>query len=289
MDTDRLRKLLEDVNSGKVGVDAALEKLRKLPFENVSDFAVLDNHRALRRGFPEVILAEGKSPEQVVSIFQRLASHNDKVLATRVSQEMYQAIAAQLPEATYHPVSRMLTLSRSQEEKKPGILVVTGGTSDIPVAEEAAITAELMGNDVECLFDVGVAGLHRLLSRQEQILKARVIIAVAGMEGALASVVAGLVSVPVIAVPTSVGYGTSFHGLAALLTMLNSCANGIAVVNIVIVFRVSVGICFFPLCWTPGSHLSICKASFNSSTCQSPFTSPSRRSTKGPWLPPRLR
>jgi NCAIR mutase (PurE)-related protein len=223
---------LEDVNSGKVGVDAALEKLRKLPFENVSDFAVLDNHRALRRGFPEVILAEGKSPEQVVSIFQRLASHNDKVLATRVSQEMYQAIAAQLPEATYHPVSRMLTLSRSQEEKKPGILVVTGGTSDIPVAEEAAITAELMGNDVECLFDVGVAGLHRLLSRQEQILKARVIIAVAGMEGALASVVAGLVSVPVIAVPTSVGYGTSFHGLAALLTMLNSCANGIAVVNI---------------------------------------------------------
>ena len=232
MDMERLRKLLEEVSTGKVEIDAALEQLRTLPFEAISDFALLDNHRALRRGFPEVILAEGKTPEQVLKIFERLATHSDRVLATRVSQELYQAIGDQLPEATYYPISRMLILNRSEQERKPGILVVTGGTSDIPVAEEAAMTAELMGNCVERLFDVGVAGLHRLLSQQEQIQKARVIVAVAGMEGALASVVAGLVSVPVIAVPTSVGYGASFHGLAALLAMLNSCANGIAVVNI---------------------------------------------------------
>lgn len=232
MDMERLRKLLEEVSTGKVEIDAALEQLRTLPFEAISDFALLDNHRALRRGFPEVILAEGKTPEQVLKIFERLATHSDRVLATRVSQELYQAIGDQLPEATYYPISRMLILNRSEQERKPGILVVTGGTSDIPVAEEAAMTAELMGNCVERLFDVGVAGLHRLLSQQEQIQKARVIVAVAGMEGALASVVAGLVSVPVIAVPTSVGYGASFHGLAALLAMLNSCANGITVVNI---------------------------------------------------------
>jgi NCAIR mutase (PurE)-related protein len=232
MDTERLRKLLEDVSRGDLGIDAALERLRVLPYEDVSGFALLDNHRALRRGFPEVILAEGKTPDQVSQIFQRLAAHNDRVLATRVSPEMYQAIREQLPEAVYHPVGRMLIVDRSKEEKKPGVVVATGGTSDIPVAEEAAMTAELMGNCVDRIYDVGISGLHRLLSKQEQIQKARVIVAVAGMEGALASVIAGLVAVPVIAVPTSTGYGASFHGLAALLAMLNSCANGVAVVNI---------------------------------------------------------
>jgi NCAIR mutase (PurE)-related protein len=232
MDTERLRKLLEDVSHGDLGIDAALDRLRVLPYEDVSGFALLDNHRALRRGFPEVILAEGKTPDQVSQIFQRLAAHNDRVLATRVSPEMYQAIREQLPEAVYHPVGRVLIVDRSKEEKKPGVVVATGGTSDIPVAEEAAMTAELMGNCVERIYDVGISGLHRLLSKQEQIQKARVIVAVAGMEGALASVIAGLVAVPVIAVPTSAGYGASFHGLAALLAMLNSCANGVAVVNI---------------------------------------------------------
>jgi pyridinium-3,5-biscarboxylic acid mononucleotide synthase len=232
MDIERLRKLLEDVSHGEIDTDAALEQLRSLPFENVSDFALLDNHRSLRQGFPEVILAEGKTPDQVVQIFRRLEARNDRVLATRVSPEMYAALGDQLPEATYYPVGRLLVLDRSQAEKIPGVLVATGGTSDIPVAEEAAITAELMGNQVERIYDVGVAGLHRLLSKREQIQKARVIVAVAGMEGALASVIAGLVAVPVIAVPTSVGYGASFHGLAALLAMLNSCANGVAVVNI---------------------------------------------------------
>jgi NCAIR mutase (PurE)-related protein len=232
MDTDRLRKLLQEVSRGELEIDAALERLRLLPYEDVSGFALLDNHRALRRGFPEVILAEGKTPDQVSQIFQRLAAHNDRVLATRVSPEMYQAIREQLPEAVYHPVGRVLIIDRSNQEKKPGVVVATGGTSDIPVAEEAAMTAELMGNAVERIYDVGVSGLHRLLSRQEQIQKARVIVAVAGMEGALASVIAGLVAVPVIAVPTSSGYGASFHGLAALLAMLNSCANGVAVVNI---------------------------------------------------------
>lgn len=232
MDTEYIRKLLQEVQSGTLPVDAAMEQLRSLPFEQVSDFAMLDNHRALRRGFPEVILAEGKTPDQVVQIFKRLEARNDRVLATRVSSAMYAAIGSQLPEATYHELGRLLVLDRSNGTRFPGVLVATGGTSDIPVAEEAAVTAELMGNQVERVYDVGVAGLHRLLARMDQIQKARVIVAVAGMEGALASVIAGLVSAPVIAVPTSVGYGASFHGLAALLTMLNSCANGVSVVNI---------------------------------------------------------
>ncbi len=232
MDTERIRKLLIDVSSGDIGIDAAIEQLRTLPFEEISGVALLDTHRALRRGFPEVILAEGKSPEQVAQIFQRLAANNDRVMATRVSQEMYQARKGALPEAAYSQAGRVLYIDRSHAEKTPGVLVVTAGTSDIPVAEEAALTAELMGNCVERIFDVGISGLHRLLARQEQIQKARVIVVVAGMEGALPSVVAGLVAVPVIAVPTSVGYGASFRGLAALLAMLNSCANGIAVVNI---------------------------------------------------------
>jgi NCAIR mutase (PurE)-related protein len=198
----------------------------------VGNFARLDHHRALRRGFPEVIFAQGKTSEQVVRIFQRLAERNDRVLATRVSPEMMAEIGDQLPEATYHPLPRLLLMDHSTEEKIPGVLVATGGTADLPVAEEAALTAELIGCQVERLYDVGVAGIHRLLSQNDKLQQARVIVAVAGMEGALASVITGLVAVPVIAVPTSVGYGASFSGLAALLAMLNSCANGMSVVNI---------------------------------------------------------
>ncbi len=233
MNEERLRSLLDGVRSGELSTDSALEQLRTLPYENISGFARLDHHRALRRGFPEVILAQGKTPAQVVQIFRRLADRNDRVLATRVSAEMYAAISDELPEATYHADSCLLVLDRVPDRPKlPGVLVATAGTADVAVAEEAAVTAELMDNAVVRLYDVGVSGLHRLLSQGEVLKQARVIVVVAGMEGALPSVVAGLVAVPVIAVPTSVGYGASFHGLAALLAMLNSCANGIAVVNI---------------------------------------------------------
>ncbi len=233
MEEERIRKLLEEVHNGKTTTDAAFEQLRSLPYENVSDFARLDHHRAIRTGFPEVILAQGKTPDQVIQIFKRLASKNDRVLATRVDQEMYNAVQAELPEAAYHQLARLLVLDRTANaEKKPGVLVATGGTADLPVAEEAALTAELMGNAVTRLYDVGVAGIHRLLDQTSALQNARVIVVVAGMEGALASVVGGLVSAPVIAVPTSIGYGASFHGLAALLSMLNSCATGVAVVNI---------------------------------------------------------
>jgi hypothetical protein len=233
MDEERLRRLLDGVRSGSVTPDSAIEQLRTLPFESVADFARLDHHRTLRCGFPEVIFAQGKTPSQVVQIFTRLAERNARVLATRVTPEMYAAVRTELPEAVYHPAARILLLDRDPDRPKvSGVLVATGGTADIPVAEEAALTAELMDNAVVRLYDVGVAGLHRLLSQAGALQKARVIVVVAGMEGALPSVVAGLVAVPVVAVPTSVGYGASFNGLAALLTMLNSCANGISVVNI---------------------------------------------------------
>ena len=233
MQEERIKKLLEQVSLGRLDVDQALSELRTLPFENLDDFAVLDHHRALRQGFPEVIFGENKRPEQVVKIAQHLAERNDKMLVTRVSDEMYQAVRADLPELVYYPIPRLLILDRSAPgHKKPGVLVATAGTADIPIAEEAAMTAELMGNGVDRLFDVGVAGIHRLLTQAERLRQARVIVVAAGMDGALPSVVGGLVSVPVIAVPTSVGYGASFNGLAALLTMLNSCANGISVVNI---------------------------------------------------------
>ena len=233
MDEERLRRLLDGVRSGSVTPDSAIEQLRSLPFESVADFARLDHHRTLRCGFPEVIFAQGKTPSQVVQIFTRLAERNARVLATRVTPEMYASVRDELPEAVYHPAARILLLDRDPDRPKvPGVLVATGGTADIPVAEEAALTAELMDNAVVRLYDVGVAGLHRLLSQADALQKARVIVVAAGMEGALPSVVAGLVAVPVVAVPTSVGYGASFNGLAALLTMLNSCANGISVVNI---------------------------------------------------------
>ena len=233
MQTEKLKLLLEKVQSGQVDVEAALAELRSLPYENLGGFATLDHHRALRNGFPEVVFGQGKQPEQVAAIARRLAERSDKVLVTRVDPEMAQIVQADFPELVYHPLPRLLVLDRSTpSEKHPGILVVTAGTADLPVAEEAAMTAELMNNSVERMFDVGVAGVHRLLSQVERLWQARVIVVVAGMDGALPSVVGGLVSVPVIAVPTSVGYGASFNGLAALLTMLNSCATGVGVVNI---------------------------------------------------------
>jgi len=230
---ERLRLLLERVRGGGLDVDAALTELRNLPYEELGGFATLDHHRALRTGFPEVILGQGKQADQIVAIARRISERSDKVLVTRVEPAMAQAICAELPELTYHPLPRLLVLDRSASaEKKSGILIVAAGTADLPVAEEAAITAELMDNAVERLYDVGVAGIHRLLDKAERLWQARVIVVVAGMDGVLPSVVAGLVSVPVVAVPTSVGYGASFGGLAALLTMLNSCSAGVGVVNI---------------------------------------------------------
>jgi len=233
MQTEKLKLLLEQVQTGQLDIDTALAELRSLPYENLGDFATLDHHRALRSGFPEVVFGQGKQPSQVAAIARRLSERSDKVLVTRVDPGMAESVRAEMPELTYHPLPRLLVLDRSAPgEKRPGILVVTAGTADMPVAEEAAMTAELMNNSVERLYDVGVAGIHRLLSQVERLWQARVIIVVAGMDGALPSVVGGLVSAPVIAVPTSVGYGASFNGLAALLTMLNSCATGVGVVNI---------------------------------------------------------
>jgi pyridinium-3,5-biscarboxylic acid mononucleotide synthase len=233
MDEKRLSDLLLGVSQGEVSIDQALQQLRSLPYEQVGDFAVVDHHRALRCGFPEVIYGQGKTPDQVQQIAARVAAHNDRVLVTRAAPEAFAAVEEVLPGAVYHARARMITFARQPwPELLPGVVVATGGTTDLPVAEEAALTAEMMGSQVVRLYDVGVAGLHRLLGRTEALQQARVIVAVAGMEGALPSVIGGLVSVPVIAVPTSVGYGASFNGLAALLAMLNSCATGVAVVNI---------------------------------------------------------
>lgn len=233
MQEDQIRLLLEDVSRGSLAVEDAVSRLRTLPYETVGNFAHLDQHRALRCGFPEVVFGQGKTPEQVVQIVQRLAERNDRVLVTRVTPEMNAIVQPQVPGLVYHSVARAQVLDCNPDrEKIAGVMVVTAGTADIPVAEEAALTADLMGNQVERIFDVGVAGIHRLLNQVERLRTARVIIVVAGMDGALPSVVGGLVSVPVVAVPTSVGYGASFNGLAALLTMLNSCASGVAVVNI---------------------------------------------------------
>ena len=233
MEENTLRSLLEQVQGGQVAVEEAMQRLRALPYEEVGGFARLDMHRALRTGFPEVVFGQGKSPEQIASIVERLAARNDRVLVTRVSPEMNAALAGKLPQdMRYYPIPRLLVLNRSKEAPQPGVVVATGGTADMPVAEEAALTAETMGCAVERLYDVGVAGLHRLLDRVEVLQSARVVVVAAGMEGALASVVGGLVAAPVIAVPTSIGYGASFNGLAALLSMLNSCASGVAVVNI---------------------------------------------------------
>ena len=231
LDAALLEELLRSVRDGDTPIDAALERLRVLPYEDLG-FAKVDHHRGLRDGFPEVVLAMGKTPAQVSAIAERLAERGGRLLVTRATGEHAAAVLALLPDAQYNELSRTITLERRTVPQLPGVLVVCAGTSDLPVAEEAAITAEMMGNEVVRIADVGVAGIHRLLHRLPELRQARVLVVVAGMEGALPSVVAGLVDTPVIAVPTSIGYGASFGGLAALLGMLNSCAAGISVVNI---------------------------------------------------------
>jgi NCAIR mutase (PurE)-related protein len=233
MSPDRLRDVLERLASGALTPSAALEELKHLPFEDLG-FARLDHHRALRVGFPEVIFGQGKTGDQIAALAQRLAHGGHNVLVTRVDPALAPMLLAQLPGAVHDPVARTLTL-RVEERRvatRGTVLVVAAGTTDLPVAEEAVRTLEAFGNPVERLYDVGVSGLHRLLEAKQSIVSASVLVVVAGMEGALPSVVAGLVDRPVIAVPTSVGYGASFGGLAALLGMLNSCAAGVTVVNI---------------------------------------------------------
>jgi NCAIR mutase (PurE)-related protein len=232
MDPAAIELLLNEVREGKTDVPAALQKLRHLPFEDLG-FAKLDHHRALRTGMPEVIFAAGKTSLQVAAIFDRMAKAGGNVLATRASAEAFEAVKTVEPRAVYHQSARAITLQ--QAEPIPGkgtVAVVCAGTSDLPVAEEAAITAQLMGNTVDLIADVGVAGIHRLLAQQNSLKSARVLIVCAGMEGALPTVVGGLVNAPVLAVPTSVGYGASFGGVAALLGMLNTCAPNVCVVNI---------------------------------------------------------
>ena len=236
MNSQALRKLFDQVKKKRLSPDDAVERLRHLPFEDLG-FAKLDHHRALRQGMPEVIFAPGKTPGQVADIFTRLAAQGGNVLATRATEEQYAAVANKFPNNVrrpeYRPLARAIVLKRDRKQQGKGIIVVvSAGTSDIPVAEEAVVTAELMGNNVQHIYDVGVAGIHRLLAHRQALAKARVIIVCAGMEGALPSVVGGLVGVPVIAVPTSVGYGAAFEGLAALLGMMNSCASNVSVVNI---------------------------------------------------------
>jgi pyridinium-3,5-biscarboxylic acid mononucleotide synthase len=228
------RNFLEAVKSGEVSLEAALEKLRRLPFEDIG-FAKIDHHRALRQGHPEVVYARGKTPQQVAEIVRGMlragSSHN--ILVTRGDRKIFAAVKRLARSARFHQLSGAITLERNKVVRGKGlVLVVTAGTSDIPVAEEALVTARSFGNPAEAVYDVGVAGLHRLLEHREKLAEARVIICVAGMEGALPSVVAGLVAAPVIAVPTSTGYGSSFGGLAALFAMLNSCASNVTVVNI---------------------------------------------------------
>lgn len=232
MDPAAIESLLKEVREGQTGVADALEKLRNLPFEDLG-FAKLDHHRALRTGMPEVIFAAGKTTAQVASIFERMAQAGGNVLATRASREMYEAVLKFEPRAEFHEAARAITLSqRTAPAGKGTIAVVCAGTSDLPIAEEAAVTALLMGNDVELIADVGVAGIHRLLAQRTSLQSARVLIVCAGMEGALPTVVAGMVHAPVLAVPTSVGYGASFGGVAALLGMLNTCSPNVSVVNI---------------------------------------------------------
>jgi pyridinium-3,5-biscarboxylic acid mononucleotide synthase len=234
MDIQDIQRLLEDVRAGKRSVIKAVEQLRHMPYEDLG-FAKIDHHRGLRQGFAEVVYAKGKTPQQVVAIIRRILRPQGKhnVLITRADAGIFRAVRRLNRAAEFHPLSGTISIRRNRETVGKGtILVVAAGTSDIPVAEEAAVTAEIMGNRVDTVYDVGVAGLHRLLRHREKIAAARVIVCVAGMEGALPSVVGGLVSVPVIAVPTSVGYGASFGGVAALLAMLNSCASNVCVVNI---------------------------------------------------------
>jgi pyridinium-3,5-biscarboxylic acid mononucleotide synthase len=232
MHEETIRQLLDRLKAGEIDTATALAQLKHLPYEDLG-FARVDHHRRLRRGHPETILAAGKTPEQVRSIAERLLVHNANILVTRAEAAVYQACRQLDPAPEYHAAARMLVFRRQTvESTRTGILVMSAGTADIPVCEEAAITAELMGNRVARLYDVGVAGIHRLLGNRDKIEAASVLVVVAGMDGALPSVVGGLTDKPVIAVPTSVGYGANFGGLSALLTMLNSCACGVTVVNI---------------------------------------------------------
>jgi len=231
---EQLKQLLQQVKNGGVTIDEAVEKLRHLPYEDLG-FARVDHHRQIRQGFPEVIYCPGKTTEQIIKIFTALAAKGNNVLATRAGEDVFEAIAqtGQFPLARYEKAARAIVLEQKQLTPSKSVLpIVTAGTADLPVACEAKVTAEIMGQRTELVCDVGVAGLHRLLAYVPKLQSANVIIVVAGMEGALASVVGGLVSCPVIAVPTSVGYGASFEGLSALLTMLNSCSSGVTVVNI---------------------------------------------------------
>jgi NCAIR mutase (PurE)-related protein len=232
MHKTELIKLLRNVRSGRTGVETALKRLRHLPFEDVA-YAHIDHHRQLRHGMPEVIYCQGKTLEQITGITKRMLKAGSDILATRASESVYRAVRKLDRRAVYHAASHAIVIRH--DDKKPSrgvVLVLTAGTSDIPVAEEAAVTAGLLGSTVETVYDVGVAGIHRVLSKRDILDRARVIIVAAGMDGALPSVVGGLVDKPVIAVPTSIGYGAAFQGLAPLLTMLNSCASGIAVMNI---------------------------------------------------------
>ncbi len=232
MNVDQIRHLLEKVRSGKIKVEEALEKLKILPYQDLG-FAKIDTHRELRRDYPEVIFCPGKTPGQIAHIAERMRENKSTVMAVRATREIYRAIKNSLPEVRYFEKAKIAVVGERKEKAGPHtILVVSGGTADMPVAEEAAVTAEIMNNRVDRLYDVGVAGIHRLFDNKDKLFSANVLVVVAGMEGALPSVVGGLVSKPVIAVPTSVGYGASFKGVSALLTMLNSCAPGIAVVNI---------------------------------------------------------
>lgn len=254
LNRDALKKLLEEVRSGRLSVAKAGERLRHFPVDELG-FASLDTHRALRRGFPETVYGPGKTIEQILAIVSTLHAAGQTALVTRVGPEVHAAVAVKHEKAEYHPEARALVLRSGPKRRgRPGIVVMTAGTTDIGVAEEAALTAELMGEQVRRIYDVGVAGLHRMLAHRDALTKANVIVAVAGMEGALPSVVAGLVDCPVVAVPTSVGYGAGAGGFAALLAMLNSCAPGVAVVNI------------------DNGHGAGCLASLINRRCKSPKT-----------------
>jgi pyridinium-3,5-biscarboxylic acid mononucleotide synthase len=232
MDQDRLKQLLEDVSKGAMSVDAAFDRMRHLPFEDLG-FAKVDHHRAIRIGVPEVIFGKGKTAEQIIGIGQALLERAQNLLVTRVAPDQVAAIREAIPEIEHFPASNAMRVWRDRTMRGKGkMAIVCAGTTDIPVAEEAQVTAELMGNDIDVIHDIGVAGIHRLMHNRERLTQARVIVVCAGMEGALPSAVGGLVSCPVIAVPTSIGYGASFNGLAALLGMLNSCASNVTTVNI---------------------------------------------------------
>lgn len=231
MEIDKLEKLLNAFKTGERSLDDTLETLKRLPFEDMG-FAKVDHHRALRTGYPEVVFCQGKTGEQVEKIYQSLEKHNDNILMTRAEPELYDRMKKIDGRLIYNELGRTITLEREEREKTGSVLIIAAGTADIPVAEEAAVTASISGANIERIYDCGVAGIHRLLAHNEKIQQARCIVAVAGMEGALPSVVGGLAPCPVIAVPTSVGYGSHLNGLAPLFTMLNSCAPNITVVNI---------------------------------------------------------